>query len=36
MDIKFKIIEKTSKKGKLYKALYVVVDNVENFVCFIK
>lgn len=36
MDIKFKIIEKTSKKGKIYKALYVIVNDVENFVCFIK
>ena len=32
----FKILEKTSKKGNTYKALYIIVDGVENFICFIK
>lgn len=36
MKIEFKILEKTSKKGNSYKALYVVVDGVENFVCYVK
>lgn len=36
MKIEFKILEKESKKGNKYKGLYVVVDGVENFVCFVK
>lgn len=36
MEIEFKILEKKSKKGNVFKALYVVVEGKENFVCFIK
>lgn len=36
MEIEFKILEKKSKKGNTFKALYVVVDGYENFVCFIR
>lgn len=36
MKIDLQIIEKVSKKGNKYKALYCIVDGVENFICYIK
>lgn len=35
-DLEFKVMEKTSKKGKQYKALFVIINGVENFVCYVK
>lgn len=36
MKLEFQVIEKTSKKGNTYKALYCIVDGQQNFVCYIK
>lgn len=36
MEIKFQVIERKSKKGNTFKALYAIIDGKENFICFIK
>lgn len=36
MKLEFKVEESTSKKGNTFKALYLYVDGVKNFVCFVK
>lgn len=34
--VNFKILEKTSKKGNVFKALYAILENgQEIFVCFV-
>ena len=35
--IDLKVLEKTSKKGNKYKAIFVILeDNSEVFICFVK
>lgn len=35
--VDFRILEKTSKKGNIYKGIFAILeDNTEIFVCFVK
>lgn len=35
--IDLRVLEKTSKKGKKYKAIFAILeDNSEVFICFVK
>lgn len=35
--IDLKVLEKVSKKGNLYKAIFAILeDNTEIFICFVK